>query len=128
MGLVYLGAIVAFWGFRFILLQQSSLDSTQRASDARAAAQALYTRDLQTWAYNSAQYQLCLDSVSRSDLNRQQWADIADGLDELGANDFAERVRNGPVLSSQPREPEDCVEPGPAPVAPGDDPSAVAGD
>lgn len=121
MGLVYLGALIIGFGFRAVLVQQSALDSAQRSADLRQTQQELFNRDVQAWVKASGDYTLCLDSVSRSDLNRQQWQDIAEGLDSIGANQFAERVRNGPVLSSKPREPEDCVEPGPAPVAPDED-------
>ena len=107
-----------FFGFRLVLVQQSALDSAQRESDRRATQQELFQRDVTDWASATAAYTLCLDGVTRSDLNRQQWQDIAEGLDSIGATDFAERVRNGPVLSSPPRTEDDCTEPGPAPVAP----------
>lgn len=118
MGLVYLGTAVILFGWWAVQHQQETIVSSQRRADLRVAAQALYQSDLQQWAKASSDYALCLDSVSRSDLNRQQWQDIADGLEELGAVVFAERVRNGPVLSNPPRLVSDCHNPGPPPTAP----------
>jgi hypothetical protein len=118
MGMVYLGALVTLFGWWAVQHQQEAIMESQRASDLRATAQAIYTAQLQQWGRASSEYALCLDSVSRADLNRQQWEDIADGLEELGAVDFAERVRTGPVLSSPPRQVSECVAPGPAPVEP----------
>lgn len=120
MGLIYLGGFVVLFGWWAVQHQQQSIVDTQRAADLRATAQALYQQQASQWSSDSAAYALCLDSVSRSDLNRQQWQDIVDGLETLGAAEFAERVRTGPVLSSPPRESSECDNPGPPPEPPDD--------
>ena len=119
MGLIYLGGLVILFGWWGVQHQQETIVNNQRESDMRATAQALYAQDLQRWASDKAAFELCLDSVDRADLSRLQWLDIAEGLDSIGANEFAERVRNGPVLSSRPRVTADCGEdPGPPPEPP----------
>lgn len=118
MGLMYLGASITLFGWWAVQHQQESIVNTQRLADLRATEQLIYSQQVQAWAKASADYTLCLDGVARADLNRLQWADIADGLESIGATEFAERVRNGPVLSSPPRTEDDCHAPGPAPVSP----------
>ena len=119
MGLVYLGAAITLFGWWGVQHQQEVIVNSQRETDLRSTAQALYAQQLQQWASDTSAYELCLDSVSRADLNRQQWLDIAEGLDSIGANEFADRVRNGPVLSSEPRLDSECgPDPGPPPEPP----------
>lgn len=119
MGLVYLGAVVMFFGFRGVLDQQERLFDAQREADLLDTQRALYQAAVNDWAGDSAAYALCLDGVSRSDLNRQQWENMATGLEaEFGPNQVTDLIRNGPVLSSPPRTPAECNDPGPAPSAP----------
>lgn len=126
MGLVYLGALVTLFGWWGVQHQQEVIVNSQRQSDIRATEQALYTQQLQQWASDTAAYTLCLDSVARSDLSRQQWEDIAEWMEDIGADEGAARVRSGPVLSSAPREESDCGEdPGDPPMPPDSDDHAI---
>lgn len=122
MGLIYLGAAITLFGWWGVQHQQEALVNNQRKADLRATAQALYAQDLQQWASDTAAYELCLDSIDRSDLSRAQWLDVAEGLDSIGAHDFAKRIRNGPVLTSTARQESDCGDdPGDPPMPPDGD-------
>lgn len=77
-----------------------------------------YVYNLVDWNAAVSTQALCIEAVSRSDLNRAQHKLIADRLDQLGDEENAEVLRNGPLLSSKPRQLTDCIDPGPRPVAP----------
>lgn len=96
LGLVYLGGAVVLVGFLGVLNQQDTLFDNQRDSDRLNA------------------YLLCLDSVNRSDNNRAQWEQLVDVIEALGgerAQGFADELAAGPLLSSEPRKAEDCIDP-----------------
>lgn len=63
-------------------------------------------------------YQFCVEAVNRSDLNREQHLVIVERLEELGFDEDAQILRNGPLLSAEPRTLDECVVPPPVPLAP----------
>ena len=113
--LLFIGA-----GLFFVVSQIDTLSERGRVADARAAALAIYQTQVNAYNQATAAYLLCLDSVARSDTNRAQWEDLASIIAALpdGAP-YADRIRQGPLLSSPPRLPEDCSSPGVLPDPPG---------
>lgn len=119
-GPTIVGAIFVLAGFLLVLVQLSHLNEAARRSDSYAQAQALYQANLTTYNAAEANYLLCLDSVSRSDVNRSQWSQLADIIEKIGPNAavYAQEIRTGPLLATAPRLASDCPLPGVAPVAP----------
>lgn len=91
----------------------------QNASDNRVADVDFqrrvdaYQSDYQVYVAAIAAYDLCVDSVDRSDNNREQWELLADIIAALDpgtgkAIAFADQIREGPVLAQKPRVIGDC--------------------
>lgn len=132
---VMIGTLVLSIGSFVIWRQFGVVQAAARASDRAAAAQQLYQAQVTQYTAASNAYQLCIDSVGRSDINRAQWAQFGDKLVEQWAKlaalvadnpegaaliagigvDQADFIRTGPLLSSEPRTIEQC---GPMPVPP----------
>lgn len=80
-----------------------------------------YVYALVDWNSATAAEKLCIDGVERSDLNRAQHRLIADTVEALGGEEaeaFAQELRDGPLLSSEPRSLDECIDPGPKPIPP----------
>lgn len=88
------------------------------AFDANVAAYNLAIADR---AQVIADRALCLDSVDRSDANRDQWSQLADRIEGFQSDvalALAADIRSGPVLSRPPRQESDCPVVPPLPEPP----------
>ena len=114
-GFVILGLFL-FAGF----IVTNRLSHEQHQSDLRTVKVTQYTTDIGIYAQAVSTYKLCLDSVARSDKNRQQWETIADVIEQSGPNGakFAKTIRNGPLLSSPAVTVDSCKNPGDPPKPP----------
>jgi hypothetical protein len=118
---VLIGGVFVFIGFSMVYVQLHTINERQREADIRSTERAIYQSEIGTYSQDVAAYRLCLDSVGRSDDNRGQWEQLVEIIRDLGtpgANEFADAMSAGPLLSSAPRVAQDCSDPGPPPTPP----------
>ena len=105
-------------GFLVVQHQLAERDEARRADIEFDAKQAVYFAALQVYERDVTELAVCLDGVTRSDSNRAQWEDLASIIEQIPSGNgvaYAERIRNGPLLSRPPRLASDCGE---APIPP----------
>jgi hypothetical protein len=110
--IVTVAAFLAIAGW-FIIGQVESIKDREIASAAFEVQQDAYQADLRAYDSSVSAHTLCVDSVGRSDANREQWQLLADIVAALDSGTgravaLAEEIRTGPVLSVPPRSLEDC--------------------
>ena len=121
-GMLIFGVSVVLTQFQFNGVNERERDKIMLQRDRDK-----YLADLTTFRAVVNARDLCLDGVTRSDYNREQWLNLASIVDELpdkNAHTYAELIRHGPLLSQLPRSVDDCPQLPPVPVAP----AALQGD
>jgi hypothetical protein len=115
-GSLILAVAVMAAGYPLVI---NSIGATNRAVVSRALEQSNYTSQVLVFNQAVAAYQICVDGVGRSDDNRGQWLVLTGILDRLdSAAQYADELRDGPLLSSPPRSIDDCPPPGDPPTPP----------
>lgn len=102
-------------------VQFNDINSAERDKIEAQRVRDKYLADLTNYNDSVRGYNDCLGAVARSDLNRGQWQLVIDGFaanDDPGSQEFAEFLQTGPLMASEPRKIEECVEPGDPPDVP----------
>lgn len=116
---VWAGGLVIALGFLLISHQQDELGNRALDTARAQAATDLFQTELIVYNQQVANFVFCTGRVGASLDNREQWRIVADKLEVIGGADFADEIRNGPLMVSAPPSIEnDCTEPGDPPVDP----------
>ena len=109
----------------FCIVLVRSESTARRDSEVAAlqyqTRQATYLAEVRVYDAAVAARSLCIDSVARSDNNREAWRQLADLVESLGgdtASAAAVEIRGNAVLSQPPRSVDDCPTIPPVPIAP----------
>lgn len=101
--------------------ESSARRESEVAAIQRDTEQATYESDVRVYDAAVAARALCIDSVQRSDNNREAWRQLADLVDSFGseaASAAAGEIRSNAVLSQSPRSIDDCPTIPPIPTPP----------
>lgn len=118
-----IAVLVMASGYPLVISSLGAVNARIRHADLGKVSQDIYVAKVVDYSQAVATYQICLDGVTRSDANRQQWSELADIIAALDVGSgkaiaFADEIRTGPLLSSPARTVDSCLNPGAPPVAP----------
>lgn len=105
-------------GFYLTAEQMNGLNRTAIREVERSTRQDLFLVELAAYGRSVADYKLCVEAVELSFDNRAQWEITVDRLREIGGAEFAQVLADGPLLAGDPRQLEDCNDPGDPPIPP----------
>jgi hypothetical protein len=117
---VLIGFAFVFVAFLFIYNQVDNLNEAAIQEERRSIQQDLFQDRVSAYTRSVSAFETCVETVALAAENREQWEDLVEIVRALGPNaeDLAERIAAGPLLTSLPRAVTDCPDPGKAPIFP----------
>lgn len=115
---VLIGFAFVGLGFWLVYNQIDALNRDAISESESRTEQDLFQIRLANYGRDVADFTICVRAAELSAANRGQWEIAVERIEQLGGDEFAEVLANGPLLSTPPRSASECVDPGEPPVPP----------